>query len=989
MQDLDYSATRWSSTQFFNIRLYCGADDLTSAFAAEYLSLDVRKSITSGEFKFNVPRLESHHHGRMRHGLGILWRFMHELCRIIPYLSAETYLKLRTFLLMTARGSHWSNHSSMDWWSLAKGISTSDIEMNSIIFNHLTVMKLLILQTLVAAACICVAIPIGQEKDTSSDSGSPLLAFKVEPRFYYCYLDICAVAETDEVELNNTEAGASERSMSPVRQLTDKPEVEPWLNLAHDCRTEEIVRVQSSSILRLFVKYTIGHIAQSELKSEIAAVPPPERSRCLTRPKEAACTDPYGGLLDVFEAPVDIRSTRARVVNAEDETDLSAHEGSLSQLQLGDWDNVVAAGGAVLACLTPLSEEARVSKRSTRKYYHSAAYPTSDVDFFLWGMTPEQILAGFDVDAPCCTYDGARVYTNPRAIVATMRQCNTVDMSRRSPSCEVRLAKYAGRGFEVYVPGLRRGEVDPTIYERAITRITGLARLLVLEKLSSLDVRAAFLESRRSLRGRPENYRYNRRSRRRFKASRSRCNGTGNGDERLRRRGGPGGMRAGSISWFIRLTNIGSRDEFDVQPEEQRTALHRHPVFFGTIQECTEDCCQHCPAPIDEDEQKFQAEEGEGLIRGRISTLIQFSSRHTHSFIQEDPGRQMLSGSRPIDLYIGPIGRFFAAIVAHDRGAVAPMLTEETLDVNRRDPVGRTRLHVAILSRAVDIACDLVDAGARINARLVDGRTALHLAAQMDLVEVVGKLLERSAVNKEAMLKGVQEDEEKGKDDWSSAEDAVEDFDSGADEDEDDEDGNEDEAGEENEDEDFDSNRLPTAAMTSSRTILSFPTSWMLTLLNAGPDVKLVSRAKGSSHAFLPLALTVLSEDDERTCTIGEGLIHSGASCSAADPSMRTVFLRAMAANRSNLVSTFLRCDPNARAALDYPTVGWTGAITPLTTAVALDNYSVVAAMVAHGVDMTPSAELAQRAILAIIIFKSLVSAFFPVFPELAENLQY
>jgi hypothetical protein len=58
---------------------------------------------------------------------------------------------------------------------------------------------------------------------------------------------------------------------------------------------------------------------------------------------------------------------------------------------------------------------------------------------------------------------GNRVYANPRAIVAMMRQCNTVDMSRRSPSYEVRLAKYSARAFEVYVPSLSRADIDPTV----------------------------------------------------------------------------------------------------------------------------------------------------------------------------------------------------------------------------------------------------------------------------------------------------------------------------------------------------------------------------------------------------------------------------------------------------------------------------------------------------------------------------------------------
>lgn len=255
-------------------------------------------------------------------------------------------------------------------------------------------------------------------------------------------------------------------------------------------------------------------------------------------------SDKYVGLVDVFDAPSDIRTTRARVVASEE--DLNAKyimplseerrrkegtpamvdnlddfkknwaiftENSLSQLI--DWNNVIAAGGSVQACLAPVPDSAKTSKRALRKYFHSRAFPTSDVDLFLYGLTPEQaevkinaiyeavrdsipwdvtcirtkhtvsihsqypyravqivlrlyqspaeVLAGFDVDAPCCAFDGERVWANPRAIVAMMRQCNTVDVTRRSPSYEVRLSKYSARDFEVYVPQLNRADIDPTV----------------------------------------------------------------------------------------------------------------------------------------------------------------------------------------------------------------------------------------------------------------------------------------------------------------------------------------------------------------------------------------------------------------------------------------------------------------------------------------------------------------------------------------------
>ena len=93
-----------------------------------------------------------------------------------------------------------------------------------------------------------------------------------------------------------------------------------------------------------------------------------------------------------------------------------------------------------------------------------AQYPYRSVQIVLrLYSSPAEVLAGFDVDAPCCAYDGNRVWANPRAIISMMRQSNTIDVTRRSPSYEVRLAKYSLRGFEVYVPELNRGEIDPTV----------------------------------------------------------------------------------------------------------------------------------------------------------------------------------------------------------------------------------------------------------------------------------------------------------------------------------------------------------------------------------------------------------------------------------------------------------------------------------------------------------------------------------------------
>ena len=78
-----------------------------------------------------------------------------------------------------------------------------------------------------------------------------------------------------------------------------------------------------------------------------------------------------------------------------------------------------------------------------------------------------------------------------------MSQYNTIDISRRSPSYEVRLAKYSERGFEVLVPQLDRAKVDPQIFEKSFDKVQGLARLLQIEKLRNPEARHQFREQQR------------------------------------------------------------------------------------------------------------------------------------------------------------------------------------------------------------------------------------------------------------------------------------------------------------------------------------------------------------------------------------------------------------------------------------------------------------------------------------------------------------
>ncbi|RKP26202.1 hypothetical protein SYNPS1DRAFT_8157, partial [Syncephalis pseudoplumigaleata] len=167
-------------------------------------------------------------------------------------------------------------------------------------------------------------------------------------------------------------------------------------------------------------------------------------------------------------------------------------ENSLENL---NWNNVFAAGSIPweVSCVRSKNVVTLVSQ-----------YPYRHIQIVLrLYRSPAEILMGFDVD--CCSvgYDGSRVWALPRAREAIVRRQNSVDMTRRSPSYEVRLAKYSKRGFEIRVPSLDRERINPTIYERSFEKLYGLARLLVMEELETPDVRYTFLEKRREHRKRP------------------------------------------------------------------------------------------------------------------------------------------------------------------------------------------------------------------------------------------------------------------------------------------------------------------------------------------------------------------------------------------------------------------------------------------------------------------------------------------------------
>ncbi|KAI5840776.1 hypothetical protein DFP73DRAFT_557829 [Morchella snyderi] len=479
-------------------------------------------------------------------------------------------------------------------------------------------------------------------------------------------------------------------------------------------------------------------------------------------------------------------------------------EGSLLNM---DWSNVVVAGSAVLTPLLKVPEKYAESKKSLREYYHQKLAPASDIDLFIHGIedpeeaikkieqientikdnllwetttlrtrntitivsqypnrhvqivlrlykSPSQILTGFDVNCSCFAYDGTSVLANPRALGACMTQCNDIDLTRRSPSYENRLSKYSHRGFEVYCDFLDRSRIDPTIFERSFQKTVGLARLLVLEALPSPEDRESYVIQRRQEMGRPQKE-YTTAVFKDEKDLKQRVN-----DEvaewdfedisSYQKFSIPYGEKynAKRIEKLFFKKDLLLNAEWNPmnKPPHREFALHRHPVFFGGVKDVVVDCCGFCPEPLNDEERKVYEEESKIYVSGPIT------------FLRDDPGRQEIGSFYPLGpedymdmAYVGSTELLCQSIVEGDVEYVKNWVSQEGVDVNRRDFCGRTPLHLACISAGtgLEILQVLVDAGARLVARLQDGRTALHLAAASGRLDIMKILLARSLRNQE------------------------------------------------------------------------------------------------------------------------------------------------------------------------------------------------------------------------------------------------
>lgn len=72
------------------------------------------------------------------------------------------------------------------------------------------------------------------------------------------------------------------------------------------------------------------------------------------------------------------------------------------------------------------------------------------------------------------------------------------------------------------------------------------------------------------------------------------------------------------------------------QPDEREVYLHRHPAFFGRVEDVVNDCCGYCPVAKTDEEKEIAEAEAKIYVSGKIS------------FIRDDPGRQVSDSLRDL-----------------------------------------------------------------------------------------------------------------------------------------------------------------------------------------------------------------------------------------------------------------------------------------------------------------------------------------------------
>ncbi|KAG2375123.1 hypothetical protein C9374_010127 [Naegleria lovaniensis] len=120
--------------------------------------------------------------------------------------------------------------------------------------------------------------------------------------------------------------------------------------------------------------------------------------------------------------------------------------------------------------------------------------------------SPAEILLGFDICAACLGFDGNQVWSNARSRRALALKTNLIDPDRMSTTYEYRLYKYAKHGFSVTIPGYDPSLVKnhlvtyPRRYRSKYIQVRGLAKLIIIDsanRTTHINYLLSDFESRR------------------------------------------------------------------------------------------------------------------------------------------------------------------------------------------------------------------------------------------------------------------------------------------------------------------------------------------------------------------------------------------------------------------------------------------------------------------------------------------------------------
>ncbi|KAJ5078547.1 ankyrin repeat ph and sec7 domain containing protein secg-related [Anaeramoeba ignava] len=502
-----------------------------------------------------------------------------------------------------------------------------------------------------------------------------------------------------------------------------------------------------------------------------------------------------------------------KCINSFDEFKRNFEVFTEGQFRFLNWKNCFVAGGSILASLMPIPDKFDESNLTRRNYFHDEAYSNSDVDIFLYGINdPEEaneklkeifktisetipfkaiafrsrhavtivsqypyrhiqiilrlyksiseILMGFDVDSCSCGFDGEKVWMTPRCHNSLIHRYNTIDMTRRSPTYETRLAKYGSRGFSVLVPFLDRSKIDISLYERRIDRVHGLAKLLLLEQLQTSRQHTIFKEFSRLRRLRPPSdvhpsvWGYLHPS---LKEDKKYVDSQENESD----------YSVVFLPWgkewnaeaiqkvMYRKDMVLNSSWYD--PDRK---FHTHPCFFGTAEEIIGDCCgaENC-SNINLDEELGPSHM---YVNGDISWMT------------VDPGQQSIGSFHPItdedwckDAYIPEnFDLLFQSISEKNHEKLHQLLTADSSNINKKDYVGRAPIHLAVLYNSIECVKVLIDFGAKLSFKMIDGRSPIHLAAQYGYSDILEIILDKLNEIKNQNNENINIEDEKEKEDY-------------------------------------------------------------------------------------------------------------------------------------------------------------------------------------------------------------------------------